>query len=183
MRSPPSDQFLFASVTDAFVVGNAWAAAGMTRVLASIQHSSFAAAFTAETADLATWVNEILTASFSHIDVRKPSFFLYFDFLKESRVRTAAHHPSLTQLLQRHGDVRGQQLVSPPCGHGIPDSFPGESQKIGHRRDGGVHPRGDLRERQPDDRVAQSRCRQSSFPSREAFADLSRFKRIRFRGK
>ena len=49
--------------------GNAWAAAGMTRVLATILHSPFSTAFASEAVDLAAWINEILTASFLHIDV------------------------------------------------------------------------------------------------------------------
>nr|WVH01936.1 glycosyl hydrolase family protein [Naematelia aurantialba] len=42
--------------------GNAWAAAGMLRVLATIQWSSFASQMSSEVTDLQTWVEEILTA-------------------------------------------------------------------------------------------------------------------------
>ena len=42
-------------------VGNAWAAAGMLRVLETISRSSQAAKFVAEQADLTAWINEILT--------------------------------------------------------------------------------------------------------------------------
>ncbi|KAI5480613.1 Glycosyl hydrolase, family 88 [Pseudohyphozyma bogoriensis] len=46
--------------------GNAWAAAGMARVLATIQHSSYASQFTLQQANLVSWINEILTNAFSH---------------------------------------------------------------------------------------------------------------------
>lgn len=56
-------------------LGNAWAAAGMTRVIATIQNSQYSGQFTSQINDLAAWVNEILTATFSHIGVR-PSLSL-----------------------------------------------------------------------------------------------------------
>ncbi|KAL6301871.1 hypothetical protein BKA93DRAFT_737895, partial [Sparassis latifolia] len=49
------------SGTDAghWSTGNAWAAAGIVRVLGTIQHSPFAGALQAEAADLAAWAREI----------------------------------------------------------------------------------------------------------------------------
>jgi hypothetical protein len=41
-------------------IGNAWAAAGITRVLATIQHSSFSGNFKSEMNDLAGWAREIM---------------------------------------------------------------------------------------------------------------------------
>lgn len=47
--------------------GNAWAAAGMARVLATILASSSASTMSSQVSDLATWINEILVATFSKI--------------------------------------------------------------------------------------------------------------------
>ncbi|KAI0052597.1 Six-hairpin glycosidase [Auriscalpium vulgare] len=46
--------------------GNAWAAAGMLRVLATIQQSSAAPKLTPQQANLTSWVNEILTGAWGH---------------------------------------------------------------------------------------------------------------------
>ncbi|KDQ58245.1 hypothetical protein JAAARDRAFT_155953 [Jaapia argillacea MUCL 33604] len=47
--------------------GNGWAAAGMLRVLATIQRSSFANGMKNEQIDLANWVREIHGAMYSHL--------------------------------------------------------------------------------------------------------------------
>ncbi|GAA5857943.1 hypothetical protein JCM8547_006631 [Rhodosporidiobolus lusitaniae] len=47
--------------------GNGWAAAGMTRVLATIVNSQYNETFTSQASDLEEWTNEILEAAFSHI--------------------------------------------------------------------------------------------------------------------
>ncbi|GAA5916107.1 uncharacterized protein JCM6883_001732 [Sporobolomyces salmoneus] len=50
-----------------WATGNAWAAAGMTRVIATLQHSAYSTKFPKEIRDLKHWTNEILVASFSTI--------------------------------------------------------------------------------------------------------------------
>lgn len=49
------------------ITGNAWAAAGMIRVLGTIQRSPFANSFKSQQNDLAHWVHEIHGAMYSHI--------------------------------------------------------------------------------------------------------------------
>ncbi|GJE84408.1 six-hairpin glycosidase [Phanerochaete sordida] len=46
--------------------GNAWAAAGMMRVLQTIMHSNQARQFDAQQADLTAWITEILAATWQH---------------------------------------------------------------------------------------------------------------------
>ncbi|KAF9255369.1 glycoside hydrolase family 105 protein [Marasmius fiardii PR-910] len=48
--------------------GNAWAAAGMTRVLATIHNSDFAGDFEDEQGDLENWISEIHGGMYSHSD-------------------------------------------------------------------------------------------------------------------
>ncbi|KAG2113578.1 Six-hairpin glycosidase-like protein [Suillus discolor] len=48
--------------------GNAWAAAGMIRVLGTIQRSSYTSSFKSQQNDLAHWVHEIHGAMYSHIN-------------------------------------------------------------------------------------------------------------------
>ncbi|KAJ4471982.1 Six-hairpin glycosidase-like protein [Lentinula aciculospora] len=59
--------------------GNAWAAAGMLRVLATIQSSSFASDMSSEQDDLANWVFEIHAAMYPHLDTSSNLFFNYAD--------------------------------------------------------------------------------------------------------
>ncbi|KAM0747198.1 hypothetical protein T439DRAFT_328960 [Meredithblackwellia eburnea MCA 4105] len=47
--------------------GNAWAAAGMTRVLATMMHCSDSEDYSSQISDLSSWINEILSATFSQI--------------------------------------------------------------------------------------------------------------------
>lgn len=47
--------------------GNGWAAAGMLRVLGTIQHSPFPKSFKNEMKDLSNWVSEILNAMYPHL--------------------------------------------------------------------------------------------------------------------
>ncbi|GAA5980035.1 hypothetical protein JCM5350_006003 [Sporobolomyces pararoseus] len=47
--------------------GNAWLAAGMTRVIATLQHSAYSSAFSGEIDNLKRWAREVLEASFSSI--------------------------------------------------------------------------------------------------------------------
>ncbi|KAI0832503.1 Six-hairpin glycosidase [Trametes gibbosa] len=46
--------------------GNAWAAAGMLRVLETIRHSNLASKMKNEQADLKSWINEVVSASWQH---------------------------------------------------------------------------------------------------------------------
>jgi rhamnogalacturonyl hydrolase YesR len=48
-----------------WATGNAWAAAGMLRVLATIQQSSVASEMTSQQCDLEQWVGEILDTAWS----------------------------------------------------------------------------------------------------------------------
>ncbi|KAL0575778.1 hypothetical protein V5O48_006197 [Marasmius crinis-equi] len=50
-----------------WATGNAWAAAGMLRVLATIKYSNYSDSFKNEQADLVAWTNEIHKAMYSHI--------------------------------------------------------------------------------------------------------------------
>lgn len=60
--------------------GNGWAAAGMTRVLATIQHSQYSSKFTAQMDDLASWINEILLSTFPLVSVGRSPFLLQTRF-------------------------------------------------------------------------------------------------------
>ncbi|SCZ96366.1 BZ3500_MvSof-1268-A1-R1_Chr8-2g10146 [Microbotryum saponariae] len=51
-----------------WATGNGWAAAGMTRVLASMMHSPAPSAYTSEISDLVTWISEIINATFARLD-------------------------------------------------------------------------------------------------------------------
>lgn len=61
------------------VTGNAWAAAGMLRVLATIQTSSFSSAMSSEQSDLEAWVSEIHRGMYPHLDPNSNLFFNYAD--------------------------------------------------------------------------------------------------------
>ncbi|EPQ50968.1 hypothetical protein GLOTRDRAFT_141133 [Gloeophyllum trabeum ATCC 11539] len=52
-----------------WTTGNGWAAAGMLRVLATIQHSEYADALKSEQADLANWVSEIHDGIYPHLQL------------------------------------------------------------------------------------------------------------------
>ncbi|GAA6064633.1 hypothetical protein JCM10212_000602 [Sporobolomyces blumeae] len=47
--------------------GNGWAAAGFTRVLATMQNSQYADQFASEISDLKKWTKQLLTAAFSNL--------------------------------------------------------------------------------------------------------------------
>ncbi|PFH52600.1 hypothetical protein AMATHDRAFT_189281 [Amanita thiersii Skay4041] len=49
-----------------WATGNAWAAAGMLRVLASLKHSTEANKFSEQQADLREWIQEIVSAAWSY---------------------------------------------------------------------------------------------------------------------
>ncbi|SCV67160.1 BQ2448_5806 [Microbotryum intermedium] len=51
-----------------WATGNGWAAAGMTRVLASMMHSPTPSAYSSQIADLVTWISEIINAAFARLD-------------------------------------------------------------------------------------------------------------------
>ncbi|KAL8278079.1 hypothetical protein RQP46_009539 [Phenoliferia psychrophenolica] len=56
--------------------GNAWAASGMARVLATMQNGPNPANWTSQIADLALWTNEIVTSAFAHFDDASSSALL-----------------------------------------------------------------------------------------------------------
>lgn len=47
--------------------GNGWAAAGMARVIATLQHSSYASTYKTQIANLGAWAEEIVTAAFAQV--------------------------------------------------------------------------------------------------------------------
>lgn len=49
-----------------WATGNGWAAAGIMRVLKTVNVSSLASTFASEQADLAGWADEILTGTWAH---------------------------------------------------------------------------------------------------------------------
>lgn len=51
-------------MTSSLRTGNGWAAAGMLRVVATIQNSPYADEYSAQTANLTSWVVEIVEAAF-----------------------------------------------------------------------------------------------------------------------
>ncbi|GAA5881319.1 hypothetical protein JCM16303_000127 [Sporobolomyces ruberrimus] len=60
-----------------WATGNGWAAAGMIRVAATLQHSSYASQFANEIGDLKQWTQEVLEGSFSYLrnDGLLPNYF------------------------------------------------------------------------------------------------------------
>ncbi|GAA6005420.1 hypothetical protein JCM11491_003636 [Sporobolomyces phaffii] len=60
-----------------WATGNGWAAAGMTRVLATMQHSQYAGQFANEIGDLKQWTKQLLQGSFSYLgqDGLLPNYF------------------------------------------------------------------------------------------------------------
>ena len=58
------------------LAGNSWAAAGMLRVLGTIQRSQFAKSMKNEQNDLIAWVDEIHTAMYPHLVRHTPQFTL-----------------------------------------------------------------------------------------------------------
>ena len=46
--------------------GNAWAAAGMMRVLVTMKNSRMSSAFASQQTDLQTWIEEIMRGAFAH---------------------------------------------------------------------------------------------------------------------
>lgn len=49
------------------LLGNAWAASGMLRVLATIQHSPWASSMQSETKDLTSWIGEVHDGMYAYI--------------------------------------------------------------------------------------------------------------------
>lgn len=58
--------------------GNAWAAAGMARVMGTLARSQFAKQTKSQQTDLATWMSEIHSAMYAHI-VRTLLLILFSD--------------------------------------------------------------------------------------------------------
>ncbi|KAG9312708.1 Six-hairpin glycosidase [Chiua virens] len=59
--------------------GNAWAAAGMIRVLGTIQNSQYANSLKQEQADLSGWIQEIHNGMYAHLDPNSGLFHNYAD--------------------------------------------------------------------------------------------------------
>lgn len=59
--------------------GNAWAAAGMLRVLATIQASPFSSDMSSQQNDLGDWVSEIHDAMYPHLNTTVNLFYNYAD--------------------------------------------------------------------------------------------------------
>src|SRR5258708_7124649 len=74
-------------------VGNAWVAAGIVRVLATIQNSPFSGKMTSQRQDLTNWASEIFNAFYSYQVGYTPSFNFFF-----SAFFYRIHPPSITTL-------------------------------------------------------------------------------------
>ncbi|KAJ3867658.1 Six-hairpin glycosidase [Lentinula novae-zelandiae] len=61
----PVHSIIYADTHD-FISGNGWAAAGMLRVLETLNHSSMATDFADQTANLTQWIQEILSSSWQY---------------------------------------------------------------------------------------------------------------------
>ena len=106
-----------------WATGNAWAAAGMLRVLATIQQSSVASQMTSQRCDLEQWVGEILDAAWSF---QVSVFFSNNTTILSHRVRlhrTASERHSLelyrpARLVRRLGlDSTDGRIDVPLCEH------------------------------------------------------------------
>ncbi|KAM0751988.1 hypothetical protein T439DRAFT_198485 [Meredithblackwellia eburnea MCA 4105] len=62
-----------------WATGNGWAAAGMLRVYATIQRSSYASQYSSQLDDLINWTSEIVTAAFALQQPKDYLFPNYFD--------------------------------------------------------------------------------------------------------
>lgn len=136
--SPPP---LHLSLTS-MIVGNAWAAAGMTRVIATLQNSQYAGQFSNQINDLASWVNEILTATFSHVGVRPIPLLIppiLMRWRTDERPVTELLHPfvQLHLLLRRF-------FLSPSRRNSISHLYPRTRLYSLPRLDGGCYPTSDL---------------------------------------
>ena len=67
LPSPPEPLLTLTHHPSVLFAGNGWAAAGITRVLATILYSNYAADYTNETTNLANWAEDIVTAAFAEI--------------------------------------------------------------------------------------------------------------------
>jgi rhamnogalacturonyl hydrolase YesR len=87
--------------------GNAWAAAGMLRVLGTIQHGPFAGALKGEAGDLQNWVGEIHDGMFRHV---QPSglFLNYADAQPAQSFEDAAATALLVASVYRLNLLTGQ---------------------------------------------------------------------------
>ena len=58
---------IFSRLSLIFFIGNAWAAAGMLRVLGTIKNSQYANTLKSQQTDLASWVGEIHAAMYPYL--------------------------------------------------------------------------------------------------------------------
>lgn len=61
-------QFFLVTLLGAWLTGNAWSAAGMCRVLASIAQSNYSNSMSSQSNDLVGWINEIITVALNSGD-------------------------------------------------------------------------------------------------------------------
>lgn len=87
--------------------GNAWAAAGMLRVLGTIQHGPYAQALKSEATDLENWVGEIHDGMFQHV---QPSglFLNYADAQPSQSFEDAASTALIVASVYRLNLLSGQ---------------------------------------------------------------------------
>jgi hypothetical protein len=112
--------FLLPTIDFLFSIGNAWAAAGMLRVLGTIQNSRYTNTFKSQQNDLASWVGEIHAAMYPFL-VKHPS---HVDITQLTYTHAGLEHEPLPQLPLPARHITRQLprriLHRPPCKHSIP---------------------------------------------------------------
>ncbi|KZT34675.1 Six-hairpin glycosidase [Sistotremastrum suecicum HHB10207 ss-3] len=91
--------------------GNAWAAAGILRVYATILHSQFSNPLKSHRQDLGTWVNEIHDGIYAHLDPSSGLFFNYAD--NTSTFLDASSTALLASTVYRNALLTGQHRHIP----------------------------------------------------------------------
>ncbi|KAH9828825.1 Six-hairpin glycosidase-like protein [Rhodofomes roseus] len=79
--------------------GNAWAAAGMTRVLATIQRSPWASSMGSEMSDLTTWITDIHSGMYQYLDSDTALFHNYANETDSTNTGRSFLDASSTSLL------------------------------------------------------------------------------------
>lgn len=93
------------------VLGNAWAAAGMLRVYATILHSQYSNPLKSHREDLGNWVNEIHDGMYAHLDPSSGLFFNYVD--NSSTFLDASSTALLASTVYRNALLTGQHRHIP----------------------------------------------------------------------
>ncbi|KZS88469.1 hypothetical protein SISNIDRAFT_497917 [Sistotremastrum niveocremeum HHB9708] len=91
--------------------GNAWAAAGMLRVYATILHSQYSNPLKSHREDLGNWVNEIHDGMYAHLDPSSGLFFNYVD--NSSTFLDASSTALLASTVYRNALLTGQHRHIP----------------------------------------------------------------------